>query len=144
MKSAYRLFIFIATLTVLLYQGCEPVDNTPAGDDVRDPFVGVWQFYETGFKSTLAQSYIVSITKDPSNSSQVILKNFGNPGTQDVTVIGLVTASQIVVSSQSMSTGWTAEGSGKFNNVAKTTMAWTYSLIIAGSKEYHTATATRQ
>ncbi len=144
MKSTSRLFVLIATISVFLFQGCEPVDNTPAGDDARDAFVGVWQFYETAFKSTMAQSYIVSITKDPSNSAQVILKNFGNPGTQDVTVIGLVTASQIVVNSQSMSTGWTAEGSGKFDNPAKTSMAWTYSLIIAGSKEYHTATATRQ
>lgn len=143
MKSIFRLFILLAAVATITFSGCEPVDE-PGSGDARDPFIGEWQFIETGFKSTDGQSYIVTITKDPNNSAQVILKNFGNPGSDDVSVFGLVTTSQIVVSSQNMSNGWIAEGSGIATNPAKTAMSWTYSLTIAGSKENFSATATRQ
>jgi len=143
MKTTFRFFLLLAVLSGFLITGCEPVDNTTSGDDPRDPYIGVWQFLE-GIKSTDGQSYIVTVIKDPSNTSQVILENFGNPGTQDVSVIGIVTANQIVISSQSMSNGWTVEGTGKIANVAKTSMTWTYSITAGGDKEYYTATATRQ
>lgn len=143
MKNTFRFFLFLAALSGFLLSGCEPVDETTDGDDPRDTYIGVWQFLES-FKSADGQSYIVTIVKDPSNSSQVILENFGNPGTQDVSVTGIVTANQIVVSSQSMSNGWTVEGSGKIANVNKTSMTWSYSIIAGGDKEYYTATATRQ
>lgn len=142
MKTYSLLFIVIAAFASFFISGCEPADNTVPGDDARDPFIGMWQFQEAGkFKSTEGQSYVVSITKDPNNSTQVILKNFGNPGSEDVTVIGIVTANQIVVSSQMMANGWVAEGVGKFSNVTKTSMSWTYNLIIAGSQDYFTANA---
>ena len=145
MKSTFRLFVLIAAVITINLSGCEPVDNGSTSGDARDPFIGEWQFLESGFlKSVQSQSYVVTITKDPNNSAQVILKNFGNAGSNDVSVFGLVTSSQIVVSSQKMSNGWTAEGSGSVTNPAKTIMAWDYSLIIAGSKETFTATATKQ
>lgn len=144
MKTTFRFFILLTVVTGFIFSGCEPVEEEPTGSDFRDPFIGVWQFVESSsYKSTDAQSYVVSISKDPSNSAQVILKNFGNPGTQDVEVIGLATSNQIVVSTQNMSNGWIVKGSGKISNPAKTTMTWTYSLIIAGSEEFFTATATK-
>jgi hypothetical protein len=143
MKTTFRFFIIMAALSGLLLPACEPVDDPNGGDDARDPYVGVWQFIENK-KSTEGQSYIVTISKDPSNSSQVLLENFGNPGTQDVVVTGMVTTNQIVISSQSLSNGWIIEGSGKISNSAKTEMTWTYSLIAGGDKEYYSATASRQ
>jgi hypothetical protein len=144
MKPTFRLFALFIILSGIIVAGCEPVEEDPTGSDIRDPFIGMWQFVEnSSYKSTDAQSYVVSISKDPSNSSQVILKNFGNPGTQDISVIGLATSSQIVVSTQNMSNGWIVKGSGKISNPAKTTMSWTYSLIIAGSEEFFTANATK-
>jgi hypothetical protein len=145
MKSTFLLLIFFAAVITINFSACEPVDEGSTGGDIRDPFIGEWQFYESGLlKSAKSQSYIVTIAKDPGNSSQVILKNFGNSGSDDVTVTGLVTSSQIVVSSQKMSNGWTAEGSGSTTNPAKTAMSWQYSLTIAGSKETYTASATKQ
>jgi hypothetical protein len=143
MKSTFRLISLFAIVTTIAFSGCEPVDDTTGGD-ARDPYIGEWQFIESGYKSTDGQSYIVTIAKDPNNSSQVILKNFGNSGSDDVSVFGLATSSQIVVSSQKMSNGWTAEGSGSVTNPAKTTMSWTYYLTIAGNKDPYTATATKQ
>lgn len=143
MKTTFRFFLLFSSLSGLLLTACEPVADNTSGNDDRDPYIGVWQFIES-FKSPEGQSYIVTITKDPNNSSQVLLKNFGNPGTQDVSVTGLVTANQIVVTSQSMSNGWVIEGSGKISNVTKTAMTWDYSILAGGDKEYYTATASRQ
>jgi hypothetical protein len=142
MKTTFRFFLLLAALSGFLLSGCEPVDNSTPGDDPRDPYVGVWQFIES-IKSTDGQSYIVTISKDPNNSSQVLLENFGNPGTPDVAVIGIVTANQIVISSQSLDNGWVVEGSGKITNAAKTTMSWTFSITAGGNKDDYTASATR-
>jgi hypothetical protein len=145
MKTYSLLFIVIAAFAGFFISGCEPAGNTVPGDDARDPFIGMWQFIEAGkLKSTEGQSYVVSITKDPDNSTQVILKNFGNPGSENITVIGIVTANQIVVSKQDMTNGWKAEGVGKFSNVAKTSMSWTYKLTIGPDEEYFTANASLQ
>jgi hypothetical protein len=145
MKTTFRFFIFLALLSGFMLSGCETTETPVDGDDVRDQFVGYWQFLETGgYKSTKAQSYIVVVSKDPDNSAQVLLKNFGNPGTQDITVVGIVTASQIVVSEQNMSNGWVVEGSGKLSNPTNTTMSWTYSITAAAEKLYYSASATKQ
>jgi hypothetical protein len=145
MKTTFRFFIFLALLSGFMLSGCETTETPVDGDDVRDQFVGYWQFLETGgYKSTKAQSYIVVVSKDPDNSAQVLLKNFGNPGTQDITVVGIVTASQIVVSEQNMSNGWVVEGSGKLSNPTNTVMSWTYSITAAAEKLYYSASATKQ
>jgi hypothetical protein len=145
MKTTFRFFLFFTLLTGFFLTSCEPVDENTTGDDPRDQFVGVWQFAESGFiKSTDGQSYIVTISKDAGNSSQVILENFGNPGMQDVIVTGIVTTNQIVVSPQNLSNGWTVEGSGKMNNANKTSMAWTYIITAGGNEDTYSATATKQ
>lgn len=110
-------------------------------EDGRDKYIGLWEFIETQ-KSTMATSYIVNIVKDPNNISQVLLKNLGNPGSNDCYAIGIVTNSQIVVSSQCMSNGWLVEGTGKTTNMDK--MSWTYSITEVGKKYNFTATATKQ
>jgi len=145
MKTNFRFFIFFALLSGFLLSGCETTETPVGGDDARDPFIGYWQFLETGgYKSTRAQSYIVVVSKDPDNSTQVLLKNFGNPGTQDINVVGIVTTNQIVVSEQNMTNGWVTEGSGKISNPTKTAMTWTYSITAGGEKLYYSANATKQ
>jgi hypothetical protein len=143
LKITFLSFLLIAALTSVLYSGCEPVDENTTGDDPRDPYVGDWLLLES-YKSTESQSYTITISKDPVNSSQVIIGNLGNPGSQDITVTGIVTSSQVVVSSQRMSNAWVIEGSGSFTNVAKTTMKWDYSLLIGADLENLKATATLQ
>ena len=143
MKTTFFTILLALALTSLFLIGCEPLDEDTTGDDPRDKYVGEWQFIES-FKSTEGNSYLVSISKDPNNSSQVILGNFGNPGSQSITVTGIVTTSQIIVNSQKMSNNWTIEGAGRSTNTANTTMSWTYAITAGGDKEEYTATATKQ
>lgn len=142
MKITYLfLFIMLASAS-LFFIGCEPVDDNTTSDDPRDSFTGDWMFLES-FKSTESQSYMVTISKDPNNSSQVILENFANAG-PGISVTGIATSTQIVVSSQKMSNGWTVEGAGITDKQDKSIMAWTLSVTAGGSKDDFTATATRQ
>jgi hypothetical protein len=143
MKTTILTILFALAFTSLFFIGCEPLDEGTTSDDPRDKYVGEWQFIES-FKSTEGNSYLVSISKDPNNSSQVILGNFGNPGSQSITVTGIVTTSQIIVNSQKMSNNWTIEGAGRSTNTANTTMSWTYAITAGGDKEEYTATATKQ
>lgn len=142
MKTTVLLILFSLAFTSLFFIGCEPVDENGTGDP-RDKYVGEWLLNES-FKSTEAQSYIITISLDPNNSSQVIIGNLGNPGSQDITVAGLVTSSQVVVSKQNMSGGWAIEGSGKMANAANTAMTWTYIISAGGNTDEYTATATLQ
>lgn len=141
MKKIINFSLFLASITILLISACEPVDN-PTDGDPRDSYVGEWQFYETT-KSTENQSYIVAIIKDPNNSSQVILGNFGGSGVNNISAKGIVTSSQIVVSSQQMSNNWIVDGNGEFANSSKTSMTWTFSITAGGTKDTHDATATK-
>jgi len=144
MKNIFCVSLMVAALTILLISSCEPVDGDPASADARDAYVGEWQFIES-FKSTEGQSYIVTITKDPSNSSQIRLANFGNPGSNDIYAVGLVTAGQVVISQQTLTNGtFIVQGAGSFSNVAKTAMNWAFSITAGGSKDDYTATATKQ
>jgi hypothetical protein len=139
MKTTFLIFLLLGALTSILYSGCEPVADNTTGDP-RDQYVGEWLFNES-YKSTESQSYIVKITLDPNNSSQVILGNLGNPGSRDITVKGTVTSGQLIVTKQTMSNSWAIEGAGQMSNTAKTSMAWTYSLWTGGDKVDYIATA---
>jgi len=146
MKIFFRLFFFLAVLSSAAWMvSCEPddtIDNDPT--DIRNEYVGVWRFTESGYlKNGQLQSYIVTISLDTDNSSQVLLENFGNPGlSQSNTISGIVTTNQIVVSSQTLTNGWIVEGSGKRSSAGK--MDWNYSITAGGDEEYYTATAVKQ
>lgn len=145
MKSLLHLFLLAVTIaSSAIFVSCEPEEYTDTDpSDPRNSYVGVWRFTEDGkLKNGLSQSYIVTITLDQANSSQIILDNFGNPGDSDKSVTGIVTTNQVVVSPQSLSNGWLVEGSGKLSSA--TSMNWSYSITVGGDKEYYTATATKQ
>ncbi|HPT13323.1 MAG TPA: hypothetical protein PK796_00940 [Bacteroidales bacterium] len=140
--KAINLYLFLIFSAAMLFAvSCEDIDNPDDTGDPRDKMTGTWQFIENSVKSTRSLSYVVTITKDPDNSSQVILKNFGNPGTSDIQSVGITTSSQIVVTEQTLSNGWVVEGSGKLDGTE--TMNWTYSIIVGGDLEQYTAVATK-
>jgi len=66
--------------------------------DARDPFLGNWNVSESCTKD----AYSVSIVKDPSNSSQVLIQNFYNTGTCSDPPYGIVAGSSLVLPTQSI------------------------------------------
>jgi hypothetical protein len=146
MKLLTRITLFLSIISFAgILVSCEPdTSTTNDPNDPRNAYVGVWQFTEIGMKSgkSITQSYIVSISLDPDNSSQVMLNNFGNPGVSERDVFGLVTTNQLVVSPQILENEWTVEGSGKLIGTDK--MTWTYAITAGGDKIYYSATASKQ
>jgi hypothetical protein len=141
MKAISRSVFLFLSAVMMFAVSCEDLDNPDDTGDSRDKMTGTWQFIETSVKSTKSMSYVVTITKDPNNNSQVILANFVNPGTSDIQSVGIATSSQIVVNEQTLSNGWVIEGSGKLDGTE--TMNWNYSIIVGGDLEQYTAVATK-
>lgn len=141
MKTTARGLFIVISIVSMLYTSCEIVEDTTDGDP-RIPYTGEWQFLESNpLKSTNSQSYVASISIDSSNSSQVLIKNFGNSGPKVITK-GIVTSGQLVVSTQTLSNNWIVEGVGIMANTAKTEMTWTYSITAGGDLSNYTAAAT--
>lgn len=113
-------------------------DNDPLDGDTRDKFTGTWLFAES--PASRNTSYSVTISLDPSNSSQVLLKNIGNLGSS-YSAYGIVTTSSITVPAQEIYSGITIEGTGVLSSTD--VMEWDYSITGGGDIEYYVATATR-
>lgn len=141
MKKQLQFLTFI--LMVAFVQSCAPVDPvTPDTGDVRDKYKGTWLFIENPVKSGLNSSFMVVISLNSSNSSQVLISNFGNPGSGSNAVNGIVTSSGIVVTSQSSAPDFVVEGSGTLTNAS--VMDWTYSIKAGADMTTYHAIATKQ
>jgi hypothetical protein len=128
-----KILLSLIGMIVLLFSTCIPTDD-PNPDDPVAKFIGTWKVTETCNR----MNYNVEIQRDPGNSSQVLLYNFGNPGSGYDPAVGLVVTNTIYVSSQTIGEGWTVNGDGTYQSDG--TIHWNYDLII-GSYTY-TCTAT--
>ncbi|MBI9033639.1 MAG: hypothetical protein JEZ03_04110 [Bacteroidales bacterium] len=109
-------------LALLLgFTACEPEPTTIPDEDYRDDFIGTWLADDSPAKSTL-NTYVVTISKDPSNSAQLLLNNFHQ--TQQ-NVSGLVSASRITISGFSTNAG-SISGEGKL--IGNNKIQWDYSV----------------
>lgn len=139
-----KQFQFLAAMLMIAFlQSCAPTDTvTPDTGDARDKYTGTWLFIENTAKSSLSSSYTVVITKDPSNTSQVLLSKFGNPGPGYSPAYGIATTGSITVPSQTYASGWQIDGSGTLSNAS--TMSWTYTITAGGNIDNYQAIATKQ
>ncbi len=128
----------LAIIIITIAPACLPDDDL-IDDDVRDSFVGTWRFDESPLKSP-ATFYTVVITKDPGNTSQVLLRNFANVGNFQ-TAYGIVTQSQIAVPSQTVAS-LVISGNGIL--AGSTQMNWTYSINDGADLVNYTAVANKQ
>jgi hypothetical protein len=137
LKIQYKSSLAAFLMLVMIFPACELDDIDPDGD-IRDKFIGTWRFDESEAKSDLT-FYTVQITKDPGNTSQVLLRNFGNVG--NASAYGIVTTNRITVTSQTLAS-LTISGSG--STVTNTRMNWTYSIIDGADLINFTAVADKQ
>jgi hypothetical protein len=142
MKVYFKLFAL--ALVISMISGCETTNpDGPASSDDRDAFTGSWIFAESASSRGVKSTYTVVIKKDPSNSSQVLLSNFGNSGGDEP--YGIVTSGttkKITIPSQTIPSQWIVVGIGTLATSNK--MTWTYSITAGGDKTDYIATATLQ
>ncbi len=133
-----KISVFVLLLSFFILGGCDTADdNNPSPvPDARDKFVGNWKVNESCSKIT----YFTSISKDPSNSVQVLIDNFGDASANEPDT-AIITASTIHLYKQINSEGWMIEGSGKYNS--DETIDWTYTLTISGTQDNCSSTYTK-
>ena len=117
-----------------LVPACLPPDTNINPDDPVAKFLGSWKVNESCRKL----NYNVDIQADPGNSSQVLIYNFGNPGSGYDAAVGLVVTNSVYVSSQTIGEGWTVSGKGIYQTNG--TISWDYTLIIEPNHLSCTAT----
>lgn len=133
------LQILLLFTSLFMLNACtldEDLDPFGTGDD-RDRYKGTWLFSESEARSI---SYSVTISKDTSNSSQVIMENIGNFGSS-YSAYGIATSSKIVLPAQEISPGMTIEGAGSLST--STLMEWDYTITGGGESTSYHATATK-
>ena len=119
MKSIYsRLSIF--ALIVFMFSCTDDFDPTDLADD-RDAFLGSWNVAESCAKD----NYSVTIIKDPSNSSQVLIQNFWHISNCSNPPYAIIAGTNMVMPSQSIcNDAFEVDGSGKLEK-GKITMTYT-------------------
>lgn len=127
--------VFISSL--ILSSCIEESDPFNLPDD-RDVFLGIWDVSESCSKDF----YSVEIIKDPSNSAQVLIKNFGNIGSCSNPPFGIVAGSSIFVSKQTICSGsFEVSGNGELN---KNKITWGYTINDGADLFTCSATYTKQ
>ncbi|MEI8201539.1 MAG: hypothetical protein WCH34_00890 [Bacteroidota bacterium] len=135
MKTLAKIFfLFVVVLT-----SCKTDPNTtnPTADD-RDKYVGNWTCVETPAAKV---SFSVSISKNPGNSSEVLISNFNLLGV-DVKPYATVSGTTLTIPTQWVCSNTTKlYGNGILVNDAKINLQ--YTVIDTDSASYN-ATYTKQ
>lgn len=132
MKSVKIIGFLI--LSVLMLSCTEGTDDINPLDD-RDAFLGTWNVDETCNRIP----YQVTIVKDPTNSSQVMINNFWLIGSHEKAPYAIVAGSNIVIPEQNIynDENTIVKGSG---NMDKQTIIWEYT--VNDGADLYTCTAT--
>lgn len=140
MKMLNKVPLFLVIMLFLSFGGCDTGDdNNPSPvPDARDKYTGTWAVNN---ESCGKSKYQVIIEKDPSNSAQALIRNFGFSSAAEPDT-AIVAGNSIVVYQQYNSEGWLVQGQGSYQDNGD--IKWTYSLTISGFLENCTATYTPQ
>jgi hypothetical protein len=119
-KSITILFTLIVTLVL---SSCTAEDDPLNPTDDRDAFLGTWNVAE----SCVKEAYTVTIIKDPSNSSQVIIENFWLIGFNEKPPYAIVAGTTITIPEQAIcyNASNIVSGSGKLE---KSKINWDYTV----------------
>jgi hypothetical protein len=109
--NRYSVFIFIILFASLVsFSSCTDTNNN---DDANiDDFVGTWNVSDQSSRL----NYQITVQQNPSNSSEILIKNFADLGSS---AVALVVGSSIVIDQQSLGSGYTTSGSGSLQGTDK-------------------------
>lgn len=121
MMNTFKLIAYFI-FTLVLFSCTDETDPFNPQDD-RDVFIGTWNVDETCNRIP----YQVTITKDPTNSSQVIITNFWLIGPNEKAPYAIAAGSNIVIPEQNIYNDekTIVKGSGVLN---KKIIEWEYTV----------------
>jgi len=136
MKKLQTLVPVALMALLIFFSGCEETNDIISDADPRDDFIGEWSCNEVPAKRN---SYRVNISYDDSNSSQVLLFNFGLFG-QNASAYGIIAGNDVTVPLQEIQGDWSVDGQGEL--VDEETIEWTYTLDDGADRIDYIATFT--
>jgi hypothetical protein len=129
MKTSNIIYIIVL---MSVFSSCLPdEDLVPETDDPRDNIVDTWKCDENS-PYYGESSYWVDISKDPNDSTRVIISNFYNLGTWSTTYASL-SGMKLTVTNQSVE-GHSISGEGNISSNYNT-INWTYEVIELNKSE---------
>lgn len=127
-----KRILYLSLIVLFGLTACVPDDsNIPNETDPALAFVGNWSVSDNELKI----NYEVQITKNPQNSTEILLNNFANSADN---AVGLVTGKTVTIVSQSLNNSWKVSGTGSYKSSSR--LEFTYDLIIGGDKKSWQAT----
>lgn len=114
MKPGFYLIFLISIVFALFIISCEETNNDP-DTDPRAQYLGTWTCTE-------AATYSVVISLDPSNSSQILIKNFHMFGSNE-SAYAIATSNNLTLPYQTILNN-TVNGSGTLINNNKINMKY--------------------
>ena len=113
MEKFIKKLLFVSSLIVLTFYACNPDEEEPFVDP-RDNYVGTWLAEETSILYPTI-TFLVHITLNPSNSTEILISNFYHLGNADEDkVSAIATKSSLTIQSQSVC-NLTIYGSGSLS-----------------------------
>lgn len=109
LRSSIPLFLQIIYFIGILFifQACTIEGDDPDYTDTRDKFLGTWNVSDQPGRI----NYVVSIVKNPAQSTQVTLNNFADMGGS---AIGLVVGNRIIIDKQNIGDDFLSNGTGTY------------------------------
>jgi hypothetical protein len=135
MKNLSLKSLLVIFILLNIIPSCVVDDDIVLPKEDRDAFLGIWEVTETCNR----YSYEVEIVKDPTNSSQVLIRNFWLIGYDEKPPYAIVAGTNITIPSQGMCNDGSniVEGSGTMN---KKKIEWSYT--VNDGADLYTCTAT--
>lgn len=134
MKTVLKPFYVISLAIAFLVSSCILDEDVDPTTDPLDKFLGSWSVSDNELKL----NYEVTISRDPNNSTMVLMSNFaGSGGSAKALAVG----SSLVVESQTIGQNWLVNGTGSYRNTSR--IDFPYALTIGGSQESRSAIFTR-
>jgi len=123
MKKNKIIGLILLVFFISILNSCFEDDDIVTPTDDREEFLGFWDVDETCHRTP----YQVEIIKDPSNSSQVLIKNFWLIGSEEKPPYAIVAGSTITIPSQGMCDDGSniVHGSG---SLKKKKIEWNYTV----------------
>ena len=111
-----KKYLFLTTISlVLILSSCQKDNTTTTTDDPRSKFIGTWTCRETcivnGQSSGAPQTFTITISNNPANSSQILISNFNLLGAT-TKAIAIVSDYNLVFPQQNISAFQIISGNG--------------------------------
>jgi len=116
MKANYKIILLITTCLLLTFVSCEDILVDDPFADPLEKFLGTWKAHETKDPPDGLWVYDVVISRNPQNSTEILISNFNLQGSSE-RARAMITGNILIIPAQYICNNTIRiEGSGSYRN----------------------------